>query len=169
MVSSAAHLQAIAPIPTKVDWHVAPIRTVGLVLVADDGAEDSLPIMEAVASQHGEVIATGSVAETFNGREFAGCLVDPLDQDLGKAAAALRMSYALAINAGTDEPPAEIWPAEKVCPPRHCQSVFAGIGAMASSSDRSSSAFVIGASIAGGKGWTETEAIHLSDMTPMRS
>ena len=100
-----ALLQAVAAIPAKVDWHVAPIRAAGLILLADDRDEATLPMLEAIASQHGEVVAVSSVDGTSSGRELAGCLVRPAETDLKKAADSLRLSYALAIDAGSDEPP----------------------------------------------------------------
>ncbi len=99
-------LEAIAVIPAKVDIHIAPIYTLGVILLADDRDEASLPIMNAIASQYGEVFVMDSVGGTASGRELAGCLVRPHDEtNLKGTADALRMSYVLAIQAGADEQP----------------------------------------------------------------
>ena len=98
-----AIMEAVAAIPAKADWHVAPIRSLGCLFLADDRDEATTIILEAIASKHGEVVAVTSIDVTASGRELLGCLIKPTEMDLEKAADILRGSYAMGIGAGLDD------------------------------------------------------------------
>lgn len=101
----ASLLEAIAAVPSPVPWIVAPIRSLRVILLCDDREEATTLLLEAIASEAGIVVASGSTFATASGRELVGCLVRPTSSDLKIAADSLRASYALAIDTGSNEPP----------------------------------------------------------------
>jgi hypothetical protein len=93
-------LEALATVPRA--WFVSTVVGASRVLLADSREEATLPILEAVAEQHGIVVATGSVMSP-DGRSIAGVLIAPNGDGVG-VAAAVRLAYAMATDASGDKP-----------------------------------------------------------------
>ena len=83
----------VAQIPSRVEWHV--VQRGDYVVLCDDRDEATTMLLEAVASQHGDVIATGNRVHAINEREIVGVLVRP-DGDVEATAKAMRAGYAIA-------------------------------------------------------------------------
>lgn len=96
----AALLDFAASSPSLIGWHSIPLPSLGFVLLADSRAEGTMMILEAVAGQHGRLVASGPKP----GSPWIGCLVEPNESDLDAAAGELRAAYLIATTeAGTED------------------------------------------------------------------
>ena len=95
-------LATVAQIPAKIDWHVL---TAGeFVVICDDRNEATMLELEAIAGQHGEVVAQGNCNRTASDRELAGVLIRPATNP-ESATKALRAAYAIATDDNANEGP----------------------------------------------------------------
>jgi hypothetical protein len=98
------YLRIVDAFPLAVPFHV--IELTSCILIADSRDEATTVIMEAVASQYGEVIVTESIPSAHSDRaSILGCLVKP-SGDIEDAVDSLRAAYAIATSEATgDEGP----------------------------------------------------------------
>lgn len=97
-------LYAIAGTPTAVPWSAVAIHPAGCLLLWDDREDATSLILEAIASESGDVIATASIERGPNRRPMIGVLIRPHESDLDKAAMDLRTRYVLATTSADDNP-----------------------------------------------------------------
>ena len=98
-------LELSAAMHWPVPWIVAPIPSLGKVLLCDERNEASTLLLDAIASDFGVVVASDSMQATLKNCEIIGCLIQVDSNDLESLADRLRAAYALAIDAGSNEPP----------------------------------------------------------------
>lgn len=96
-------LHAIAGTPTAVPWAAVAIHPAGCLLLWDDREDATSLILEAIASESGDVLATTSIERGPNRRPMIGVLVRPRESGLDAAAAHLRTQYALATTSADDD------------------------------------------------------------------
>lgn len=102
-----AMLTVAASIITDVPWYVLPVHGLGVVLAWDRRPEADTGILEALARERGEVVATSLDHRDVGGRQFVAVMFRPAD-DLNEAAGTLRAAYLIATSPddpiGDDDP-----------------------------------------------------------------
>lgn len=90
-------LEAIAATAAVVPWGIAELDSMGAVFIWDARPDASTAIMEAIATEAGEVIDVHSIV-TRHGREIIGMIVKPNENaPLDESAGLLRTRYAIAM------------------------------------------------------------------------
>lgn len=95
----AGFLDVLASVPEQIGWHVIALESYQLLLLADSRDSMPLPLMEAIAGQAGDVVATGAKP----GTSWAGCLIRPTEPNLETAAGKLRGTYAIGTTDAADD------------------------------------------------------------------
>ncbi|PHQ35182.1 hypothetical protein [Rhodopirellula bahusiensis] len=94
-------LHVVDTVPSDVPWHV--IELSDFILIADARDEASTLILEAVASQFGQVVASESIESNHTDRgTLLGYLVKP-SADLADPAGSIRAAYAIATTEATED------------------------------------------------------------------
>ncbi|MDV6032731.1 MAG: hypothetical protein F9B45_22125 [Phycisphaera sp. RhM] len=88
----AALLDFAAASPALIGWHSVQLPSLEFVFLADSRAEGTMMILEAVAGQHGRIVNSAAKPDS----PWIGCLIEPNEDDLEKAAGELRAAYLIA-------------------------------------------------------------------------
>lgn len=90
-----ALLTIVAAIPTDVPWNVVAVHGLGVVLAWDNREDADAAILEALASEQGEVVAASMDHRDVGGQQIVAAMFRPLG-DLEEAAGTLRATYLIA-------------------------------------------------------------------------
>lgn len=91
-------------IPTSIDYHAAPLHTLPYVALWDSRENAGLMLTEALASRHGEVVATTLEHRDMHDRQVVAVLIRiPPGRNPYNVAAELLVGYAIGTAEKKDQ------------------------------------------------------------------
>ena len=84
-------------------WIVAAIRPAGAVAIIDHRPDATRLVVDAIADQHGDTLASIASDDTPQGDPIIVTLIRPTDPDIDRAADMIRTAYFLASEPDNDD------------------------------------------------------------------